>query len=62
VHVLDVNPVGAVKPDGWSENWTTEACRRVGSAKITYVKTDSGMNVSASEVKLRSAPRPAAKK
>jgi hypothetical protein len=51
--VLDVKPSSAATPQGWSETWTAQACGKIVTAKITYKKTSSGVDVAVSDAKAR---------
>jgi hypothetical protein len=51
--VLDVTALGPSSPQGWSEKWIAEACRRAVEADVTYRAIAGGMNISATNLKLR---------
>jgi hypothetical protein len=51
--VLDVKPSSTVTPQGWSEAWTAQACGKIVTAKITYSKTSTGVDIAVSDAKAR---------
>ncbi|MEJ0072455.1 MAG: hypothetical protein WDO24_31425 [Pseudomonadota bacterium] len=50
--VLDIKPSSPVTPQGWSETWTAQACKTIVTAKITYSKTSTGVNIAVSDAKV----------
>ena len=50
--VLDVIALTAANPSGWSEKWTAEACGTNVEAQVTYTATGTGMNITASKLRV----------
>jgi hypothetical protein len=51
--VLDIKPSSAVTPQGWSEAWTAQACGKIVTAKVTYSKTTTGVDIAVADAKAR---------
>jgi hypothetical protein len=53
VFVLDTRLTSPPKPQGWSETWTVQACSRSVTADVSYVADETGMNITARNLKAR---------
>jgi hypothetical protein len=51
--VLDTKLTSPPKPEGWSETWTVLACGRTVTADVSYLADDTGMNITARNLKAR---------
>ena len=51
--ILDVKALDPPGPDGWSERWRVEACGTPVSARVSYAKAVTGLNISVTEIEAR---------
>jgi hypothetical protein len=53
VTVVDVKQLTPPSAKGWSETWTAAACGKTVEATVAYVVIEGGMNIVASDWKVR---------